>query len=407
MTDPAFSDQEEYLLAQARALVPALSQRAAATNAARDVSPETIAEFHRTGILRIVQPRRFGGLQLRFTLFSRIVETITEACASSGWVYAVLGEHQWLLASYPLQAQIDVWGNDPRAVASSSLAPRATAERTAGGWRLSGSFPFSSGSSHAQWAIIGAFLDKPGDPATIAYLLVPFNEIEILDDWHVIGLAGTGSRSLKLRDVFVPDHRCVMLADLLAGTVPGAAVHADYPLVRAPRGLMVNYSLPPVAIALGNRALRVALATLRAKVSRGVNALAGSEFVQMAVAEAAAAIDASTLTMYHGRATAEALVAKCEPIPQEFVMRTRRDMTYAQHQVQWAVERLVEVCGAQSVYDTDALAQIRRDLLTVLTHNIASRQAAMGAWGKAALVAGQRSAQDMQRLGRALTLLQL
>ncbi len=123
-------------------------------------------------------------------------------------------------------------------------------------------------------------------------------------------------------------------------------------------------------------------------MSRGVNALAASEFVQMAVAEAAAAIDAATLTMYNGRATAEALVAKCEPIPQEFVMRTRRDMTYAQHQVQWALERLVEVCGAQSVYDTDALAQIRRDLLTVLTHNIASRQAAMGAWGKAALVAG-------------------
>ena len=58
-----------------------------------------------------------------------------------------------------------------------------------------------------------------------------------------------------LRDVFVPEHRCVMLADLLAGTAPGAEVHADYPLVRTPRGLMVNYSLPPVAIALGNRAL--------------------------------------------------------------------------------------------------------------------------------------------------------
>jgi 3-hydroxy-9,10-secoandrosta-1,3,5(10)-triene-9,17-dione monooxygenase len=386
--DPAFSDQERHLLAEAQAMVPALSRGAAATDAARDVSPETIAEFHRTGILRILQPRRFGGLQLRFSLFSRIVETITEGCASSGWVYAVLGEHQWLLASYPLQAQIDVWGGDPQAVASSSLAPRATAERTAGGWRLSGSFPFSSGSSHAQWAIIGAFLGKPGDPAAIAYLLVPFSEIEIVDDWHVLGLAGTGSRTLELRDVFVPEHRSVMLADLLAGTVPGAAVHADYPLVRAPRGLMVNYSLPPVAIALGNRALRVALATLRAKVSRGVTALAASEFVQMTVAEAAAAIDAATLTMRSGRAAAEALVATGGPLPQEFVMRTRRDMTYAQHQVQWAVEKLVEVCGAQSVYDSDALARIRRDVLTVLTHNIASRQAAMGAWGKVALAPG-------------------
>jgi hypothetical protein len=61
-------------------------------------------------------------------------------------------------------------------------------------------------------------------------------------------------------------------------------------------------------------------------------------------------------------------------------------MTYAQHQVQWAVERLVEVCGARSVYDADALASIRRDVLTVLTHNVASRQTAMAAWGKWALL---------------------
>jgi 3-hydroxy-9,10-secoandrosta-1,3,5(10)-triene-9,17-dione monooxygenase len=380
---------EQRLLDDARALIPALADRAAATNANRDVPPETIADFHRTGILRIIQPRRFGGLQLRFSLFSRIVELITEGCASSGWVYAVLGEHQWLLASFPLQAQIDVWGDDPQALASSSLAPRAVAEPVGGGWRLSGLYSFSSGSTHASWAIIGAFLGTRGDPAGIGYLLVPFSDIEIVDDWQVLGLAGTGSRSLQLRDVFVPEHRCVLLSELLAGTPPGAQVHSDYPLIRAPRGLMVNYSLPPVAISLGNRALTVALASLRERVSRGVTRMAASEFVQMTVAEAAAAIDAATLTMHSGRAAAEALIAKGGPIPQDVVLRTRRDMTYAQHQVQWAVEQLVEVCGARSVYDADALASIRRDMLTVLTHNIASRQAAMGAWGKWALGAGQ------------------
>lgn len=380
-------NDEAELLESAQALVPVLRERAAATNAARDVPAETIADFHRTGILRINQPRRFGGLQLRFSLFSRIVQALTEGCASSGWVYAVLGEHQWLLASYPFEAQIDVWGDDPQALASSSLAPRAVAEGIAGGWRLSGSYPFSSGSSHARWAIIGAFLGRQGDAASIGYLLVPFSEIEIIDDWHVLGLAGTGSRSLRLSDVLVPDHRCVTLSDLLAGTVPGAAVHPDYPLVCAPRGLLVNYSLPPVAIALGRRALAVAAAALRGHVSHGVAAMAASEFVQMALAEAAAAIDAATLTMEHGRNAAEALVAKGGPIPQEVVLRTRRDMTYAQHQVQWAVERLVEVCGARSVYDAEPLAAIRRDVLTVLTPNIASRQAAMGAWGKWALCA--------------------
>jgi 3-hydroxy-9,10-secoandrosta-1,3,5(10)-triene-9,17-dione monooxygenase len=376
---------EHALLHAAQELVPALQQRAAATTEARDVLPETISDYHHANILRIIQPRRFGGLQLRFSLFSQIVEILTEGCPSSAWVYAVLGEHQWLLASYPERAQADVWGEDPRSLASSSLAPRATAERTDGGWRLSGTFPFSSGSTHARWAIIGTFLGRSGDPASVAYLLVPFTEIEIVDDWHALGLRGTGSRSLKLRDVFIPKHRCVMTADLFAGKVPGAEVHPDYPLVRAPRGLMVNYSLPPVAIALGRRALAVALETLRGRISRGLTTMAASEFVQMTIAESAAMIDAATLTMHYGRGAAEALVATGEPIAPEFVMRARRDMTHAQHQVQAAVEKLVEVCGARSVYDADPLAEIRRDLLTVLTHNIASRHAAYAAWGKTAL----------------------
>ncbi|HME22920.1 MAG TPA: acyl-CoA dehydrogenase family protein [Acetobacteraceae bacterium] len=383
--DSAPSAEEHDLLEQARAMVPVLAERAAATVAARDVPRETIADFHRAGILRITQPRRFGGLQLRYSVFSRIVELLTEGCASSAWVYAVLGEHQWLLASFPLQSQIDVWGDEPQALASSSLAPRTVANRVAGGWRLNGQYPFSSGSTHARWAIIGAFLDPERDPDSVGYLLVPFTDIEIIDDWHVLGLAGTGSRSLLLRDVFVPEHRCALLSEMHAGTPPGAAVHPDYPMVRAPRGLFVNYSLPPVAIALGNRALSTALAILRERVSRGMARKADSEFVQITVAEAAAAIDAATLTMHRGRAAAEAMIMRGEPIAEEYVLRTRRDMTHAQHQVQWAVEQLVEVCGARSVYDADPLASIRRDILTVLTHVIASRQLAMRAWGKWAL----------------------
>jgi len=199
LMDDALPAEERALLERARALVPTLAERAPAANAARDVPAETIADYHRAGILRVLQPRRFGGHQLRFCLFSRIVEELTAGCASSAWVYAVLCEHQWIIASYPEQAQVDVWGDNPLAVASSSLAPRSTAERAPGGWRLSGRYPFSSGSSHAQWAIIGCFIGQ-----AVAYLLVPFADINIVDDLHVLGLQGTGSRTLVLRDVFVP-----------------------------------------------------------------------------------------------------------------------------------------------------------------------------------------------------------
>src|SRR5437660_3550037 len=292
--DIALPEHERALLERARALIPRLAERAPAATAARQLPAETIAEYRKAGILRILQPRRFGGMEGRFSLFSRIVEDLTYGCASSAWVYAVLAEHQWIIAQFPEEAQIDIWGEDPKAVAASSLAPREAARHVPGGWRLSGRYPFSSGCDYAQWAIIGAFLGEKGDPRHIAYLLVPLAEVEIVDDWQVLGLLGTGSKSLVLHDVFVPEHRSVMVSDLFAGTPPGALVHPDYPILRAPRGFLVSYSLPPVAIALGRRALDAACRALAGRVSRGVTKVAQSEVVQMAVGEAATAIDIAT-----------------------------------------------------------------------------------------------------------------
>src|SRR5215831_7605861 len=185
--DSALPEAERRLLGRARTLIPRLAERAPAAAAARQLQPETIAEYRDAGILRILQPKRFGGMQGRFSLFSRIVEELTYGCASAAWVYAVLVEHQWIIAQYPERAQIDVWGEDPLAVAASSLAPREAARRVPGGWRLSGRYPFSSGCDYAQWAIIGAFLGEKGDPRSIAYLLVRLTaEVEIVDDWQVL-----------------------------------------------------------------------------------------------------------------------------------------------------------------------------------------------------------------------------
>ncbi|HVH77177.1 MAG TPA: acyl-CoA dehydrogenase family protein [Stellaceae bacterium] len=383
--DDRLPDEERVFLERARALVPVVAERAPAAAAARRLSPETIADFHAAGILRILQPRRFGGLEGRFSIFSRIVEELSYGCASAGWVYAVLAEHQWIIAAYPEKAQIDVWGEHPGAVAASSLAPRAAASRAAGGWRLSGRYSFSSGCDYAQWAIIGAFLGEMGDPRAIAYLLVPFAEIEIVDDWHVLGLAGTGSKSLVLDDVFVPEHRAVMLADLYAGTAPGALVHPQYPVVRAPRGYLVAYSLPPVAIALARRGLDIACRTLAGRVSRGVTRLKDSEAVQMAVGEAAAAIEAATLLLYEGRRATTEAVSSGRHIAEAEALGSRRDMVFAQHQAAWALDRLCEAAGARWVYDDDPLGMIRRDVTTIVTHHAASRQAAYAACGRALL----------------------
>jgi alkylation response protein AidB-like acyl-CoA dehydrogenase len=365
------------LLDEARALVPVLAAREAATMAARHIPDATIADYHRTGILRVVQPRRFGGHQASFGLFSRIIEILAEGCASSAWVYAVLGEHQWIVACMPEQAQIDVLGDDPTAVASSSLAPREIAHATTGGWRLSGRFPFSSGCLHSQWAIIGARCEDGAGGQPTRYLLVPMREIEIIDDWEVLGLRGTGSRSLLIDDVFVPAHRSVLLRDLYDGTTPGALVHPDYPLLRAPRGLLVPFSLPVVAFTLARRALDLVSASLRTRLSRGTRVMGESEVVQQQLGEAATEIETAILIMRARREETLAFVDSGTAVPPEPVVRNRRDIAFAVWQLRRGVERLVELAGARTVYDVEPLQSLWKDVLTISTHTVVSRHLAM------------------------------
>jgi len=370
------------LLDRAHALVPTLAARAAAADADRSVPRATVDAYRDAGILGALQPRRFGGQQASFDVFSRIVEILAEGCGASAWVYAVLGEHQWIIACMPEQAQIDVWGDDPSAVASSSLAPRETARATQGGWRLSGKFGFSSGCLHAQWAIVGARAEDAAGNKPTRYMLVPMNQIDIIDDWHVLGLRGTASRTLAIDDVFIPAHRTVKLADLMAGTTPGSLVHPDYDVLRVPRGYLVPFSLPAVAFSLARRALTHVPGAIRARLSRGVRDLAESEVVQMALGQASAAIDLATLVMHTRRDESMAVIASGRPIIADDIMRNRRDIAYATAQLRQGVEKLTEVLGARVVYDSDPLQPLLRDILTIATHSVVHPQLAMVPYGR-------------------------
>ena len=370
---------------RARALVPSLAERARATEAARRVPNETMTEYRQAGILRALQPKRFGGAQASFSVFSEIVEILAQGCASSAWVYAVLGEHQWILACMPDEAQADVWGDTPEAVASSSLAPRNTGVPVDGGWRLTGDFPFSSGCDHAQWAILGARAEDAAGNKPTRYMLVPMDQIEIVDDWHVLGLRGTGSKTLRLKDVFVPAHRTVLLGDLLSGNTPGAAILPEYSLLRAPRGFMVPFSLPPVTFALARKALEMVPAALRSRLSRGTRDLGESEIVQLHLAEAGAEIDLASLILHSRRTESMALLESGRPVTAEDAARNRRDIAYAAEMVRRGVERLVEIAGSQTMRDDDPLQPILRDVTTIATHTVVSRQVNYVPYGRAML----------------------
>ena len=183
----------EVLIERARTLVPALRQRAAQATAERKLPQETIDDFRHLDLTRCLQPPMFGGYGANYRVFSKMLRTLAQGCGSSAWVAAVHGEHSWVIGQYPEQAQRDVWGNNPLAVASASIAPVGEAEPAAGGHRLRGRWGFASGCDYAHWLLLGGVLKQDGK-AEERMFLVPIGAVEIVDDWRVMGLCGTGSK---------------------------------------------------------------------------------------------------------------------------------------------------------------------------------------------------------------------
>jgi len=379
------SREERALFDAARAMAPMLAAAESATRAARAVPQSHIDAIQDSRLIDILQPARFGGMQSHTRLFSRVVEEFAMHCASTAWVYAVLGEHQWIVASYPERAQIEVWGGNRRAVVSSSLVPRGDAKRVAGGWLVSGRYPFSSGCLHAQWVVVGAFCEAEPGHRHQRYMLMPVHEVSIVDDWRVLGLEGTGSRSLQLDEVFVPDHRSIAFADMIAGTPPGAAVHPDWPMVRAPRNMFAPFSQPPVVLSQARRLLAMVTDHARTRISRGVRRIADSELTHAKLAEAAAEIDLANRSFQWNRAFAVDKLYSGVPFTAMEMLRTRRDIVLAHRLVKTATDRLCDLMGASFVYDDHPMQPLLRDIQTCLTHGIANVDAAMLPYGRAML----------------------
>ncbi|MDP3908694.1 acyl-CoA dehydrogenase family protein [Novosphingobium sp.] len=197
------------LIERAKLMKSHLKERAATVEKNRAVSEATIAEFRDAGFFKILQPKAYGGYEMQPAVLTDVIAEVASACGSSGWVLAVLSLHQWEVMLLDDATVAEIWGEDSSILLSSAYAPTGEVKPVDGGFLLSGRWPFSSGCDHAQWAIVGGVRPPrgPGEVPTHCSFFVPRSDYEIVDDWHVMGLAGTGSNSLVMKDVFVPERR--------------------------------------------------------------------------------------------------------------------------------------------------------------------------------------------------------
>src|SRR6202043_3235860 len=169
-------------------ITPLIKARAHTTEKSGRVPAENILALRGIGYFDIVKPRAFGGYEYDFDVLVDLNIELAKSCASTAWVAGLLAAHQWLIASFPEQAQRDVWDESPDAVACGSYAPAAKAIPADGGFRLNGRWSFASGCDNAQWSLCAALLpaEAEGGPLIPAFLLVRASDYSIDDTWNVV-----------------------------------------------------------------------------------------------------------------------------------------------------------------------------------------------------------------------------
>ena len=362
---------KEELVARARAMIPALKERARQCTADRNVPAETIAEMQAAGFFRVLQPKRLGGYEMLPNVFFAVQKLLAEGCMSTGWVYGVLGCHPYELALFDDKAQQEVWGDDPSMLVSSTYQPVGKVEHADGGFYLSGHWGFSSGSVHCGWVLLGALVfpeDGEGPPDMRTFLL-PREDYKIdPESWQVFGLQGTGSHDIIVDRVFVPEYRTHRAVEGFLCENPGQKVN-DGPLYSLPWAQVFIRSVSTAAFGGARAAINAAMAIMESRVSTNTGKASKADpMLHAAIAAAHAQALEMELTLDKTFDELIEIAESGEPIPMEKRALFAYQSSTVVRRLARLVDDMVQLLGGRAIYMSSDIIQPWLDLNAARAH---------------------------------------
>lgn len=353
----------------------------------RRLPDAVVDELVSTGLIRIIRPRRLGGLEADVTTYLEVLREIATHSSSAGWISGVLTAHEWFMAYTDPQLQDEVWGEDPDAIVVDAVAPTGRAEAVPGGFKVSGQWKFVSGVEWCDWAGLGGIAVVPdggGTPEPCLFF-VPRADFTITDDWNPIGLRGTASNTVTGDDLFVPSHRVFPVARVASTGDPCGPRLDDGPLFHVPWTPMLSATLFPVPIGIAQRAVKDFHVWTEGRVRPYEAGAAQREnpSAQMALADCATQMDAVHALSLRFAAELERYAAEghqtLTPVERArlFAWRGYISRTCAE-----VVDRLFREAGAHALFPTHPLNRTFRDVHAATAHASMASADAMTSYGR-------------------------
>ena len=332
----------------------------------RHVPRDMVEKLKQLGIYRAATPRCFGGDGLPPSEFLKLIEKISEADGSAGWV-ASFGSAHLYLAALPRETLAQIYANGPDVVFAGGLFPVQPAERVEGGWRVNGLWKFASGCMGADFLGVGIGRGEDGKPRTA--VLYP-KDVEIVENWDVIGLLGTGSHDLSVKDVFVPDEWT-----FIRGGVPSI----DEPLYQYPSIAYAAQVLAVVNLGIARAALDEIHRMANHSGFTGAPKMADRAYLRISFAKAEASLRSARAFFYEATDSAWESIMRGDGVSAKQTSLLRLAAAEVTHVGASVVQSAYKLAGIAAIYKGHPLERYLRDAMVVTQHAFMSESMYEGA----------------------------
>jgi len=340
-------------------LLAMVSAKAAQFSADQQVDAETVEAMKAAGVYRALVPRQLGGDEQSPAQFLRLIEAIATRDGSAGWV-ASFGVSHLYLASLPQDTLATIYANGPDVVFAGTIFPPQAAVKVEGGFRVTGRWPFGSGSPGAALIGVGIRTDDPTASGLPRMAVMPAHQVRIEPNWDVIGLRGTGSHDLVVDDVFVAEEWTF---------VRGSPATLDLPAYRYPSMALAAQVLAVVGLGIARAALDLMadMAGKRGSIT-GAPVMAQRANVQMALAKGEAQLRSTRAWFFEITEQTYATIQAGDKPAREQVALIRMAASQAARTGADVTRMLFEQAGTAGIFHSHPLARLLQDALVVNQH---------------------------------------
>jgi alkylation response protein AidB-like acyl-CoA dehydrogenase len=329
-------------------------QRREEFDAGSHVPRDMIERFKQVGIYRAATPKCFGGDALAPGLFLRMIERISEADGSAGWV-ASFGSAGVYLAALPPETLAEIYADSPDLVFAGGLFPLQPAEAVDGGWQVNGTWKFASGCKGAD--LIGVGIGAAGGKPRTAVFRA--DQVDIIENWDVVGLKGTGSHDLRVTDKHI-DERWTFIR--------GGAATIDEPLFRYPSIAYAAQVLAVVNLGLARAALDEVSRMAAGSGITGAPKMADRAYVRIEIAKAEAQLAAARGFFYGATEQVWNSILAGNPVTAEQTSLLRLSAIHVSQAGAAVVQSAYSLAGTTAIYLRHPLQRYLRDSMVVTQH---------------------------------------